>query len=160
MPSFIGYVASTLDAALLMTAAADPNNDLVTLVRRRLAHREREEIRSGSTFVWDESSGMKRWTDGLRWSKSRVDGQFLVYSQLSAGATAVPVPQIPLNRKPRHNAEQLDQEDGANSEVGPSSSTSSTADSAEPVLLEEGVLMKRTFSLTANGVVTHVVRMK
>jgi hypothetical protein len=27
----------------------------------------------------ERESGIQRWTDGYRWSKSRVDGQFLVY---------------------------------------------------------------------------------
>lgn len=53
-------------------------------VSRRPLHREREElIRLGNVFVFiEEISGIKRWTDGIPWSASRIIGRFLVYRQL------------------------------------------------------------------------------
>lgn len=36
-------------------------------------------IRSGAVFVFSvEESGIKRWTEGLAWSQSRISGNFLV----------------------------------------------------------------------------------
>ncbi|GAO16983.1 hypothetical protein UVI_02044270 [Ustilaginoidea virens] len=40
-------------------------------------------IRSGSILIFEESrSGIKRWTDGLKWGPSRVLGNFLIYREL------------------------------------------------------------------------------
>jgi hypothetical protein len=40
-------------------------------------------IRSGNVFVYEENaSGIKRWTDGVAWSPSRVLGNFLIYREL------------------------------------------------------------------------------
>jgi hypothetical protein len=52
-------------------------------VKRRLREEERKLIRSGQVFVFDEKeSGIKRWTDGLVWSPSRILWNFLVYRQV------------------------------------------------------------------------------
>lgn len=53
------------------------------MIHRRLHNTERQEfIRSGSIFVWDEGeSGIKRWTDNIKWTTSRIQGSFLVYRQ-------------------------------------------------------------------------------
>lgn len=48
-------------------------------VKRRLRDDERKAIRSGQVFVFDErESGIKRWTDGMLWSPSRILLNFLV----------------------------------------------------------------------------------
>ncbi|KAH9267273.1 hypothetical protein BASA83_010006 [Batrachochytrium salamandrivorans] len=79
MESFFGFVSTPLDAAILIHASRF-QSDAVLPIKRRLLTSERNLVRSGSVFVFTESdSGMKRWTDGMRWSKSRVEGQFLVY---------------------------------------------------------------------------------
>jgi hypothetical protein len=40
-------------------------------------------IKSGNVFIYEEhSSGIKRWTDGVPWSPSRILGNFLVYREL------------------------------------------------------------------------------
>nr|KAJ3422517.1 hypothetical protein HK105_007734 [Polyrhizophydium stewartii] len=81
MESFYGFVATPLDAAILIFASETRSG--VIPIQRRLLSVERDMIRSGSIFVFSESdSGMKRWTDGMRWSKSRVEGQFLVYRRV------------------------------------------------------------------------------
>lgn len=53
-------------------------------VSRRPVNRERDQlIRLGHVFVFiEETSGIKRWTDGVPWSASRILGRFLVYRQL------------------------------------------------------------------------------
>lgn len=56
---------------------------LLPRVQRRLSEKERQSIRSGSVFVWDErEAGMRRWTDGKSWSASRVSGSFLTYREM------------------------------------------------------------------------------
>lgn len=55
---------------------------MIPRVTRRLIERERGMVQSGAVFVFDEhESGIKRWTDGLVWSPSRILGNFLVYRE-------------------------------------------------------------------------------
>ncbi|KAF9110535.1 hypothetical protein BGX27_006218 [Mortierella sp. AM989] len=52
-------------------------------VHRRLSDIERQSVRSGSVYCFDErEAGMRRWTDGKGWSPSRVTGSFLTYREL------------------------------------------------------------------------------
>ncbi|KAF9896562.1 hypothetical protein BX616_007204, partial [Lobosporangium transversale] len=52
-------------------------------VHRRLSDIERQCVRSGSVYCFDErEAGMRRWTDGKSWSPSRVTGSFLTYREL------------------------------------------------------------------------------
>lgn len=55
---------------------------LIPRIVRRLSDPERKSmIKSGAIFVFSvEESGVKRWTDGLTWSPSRIMGNFLVRS--------------------------------------------------------------------------------
>ncbi|KAJ2499936.1 Gluconate transport-inducing protein [Coemansia sp. RSA 1972] len=79
-PTYRGYIATTDDALLMFEACR-----LGMLQRRthRLCERERSMLDSGCVYVWDESeSGIRRWTDGKRWSPSRVNGCFLSYTEL------------------------------------------------------------------------------
>jgi hypothetical protein len=80
-PNFYGHIASTLDALLLFEACL---NGTLNHVPRRPLDRERSSlIKSGNVFIYEEnSSGIKRWTDGIPWSPSRILGNFLVYRQL------------------------------------------------------------------------------
>lgn len=80
-PSYYGYVGSTKDALLIIQAIVDKQLDLVS---RRPHERERPSlIKSGNVFVFiEEKSGIKRWTDGIAWSPSRILGRFLVYREL------------------------------------------------------------------------------
>lgn len=50
------------------------------LAPRRLNDAERRSmVKSGAVFIFaTEESGIKRWTEGLAWSPSRIDGNFLV----------------------------------------------------------------------------------
>ncbi|KAM3078332.1 Gluconate transport-inducing protein [Clarireedia jacksonii] len=69
---------------------------LLPRVQRRLSEKERQSIKSGSVFVWDErEAGMRRWTDGKSWSASRVSGSFLTYREMEGkrgGGQFVPPP--------------------------------------------------------------------
>ncbi|KAJ7757250.1 Gti1/Pac2 family-domain-containing protein, partial [Mycena maculata] len=58
--------------------------DILPLVRRRLLPQERAQLQSGNVFVWEESEpedGLVRWTDGRRWSQSRMRGDYLYYEE-------------------------------------------------------------------------------
>ncbi|KAL4918050.1 Gti1/Pac2 family-domain-containing protein [Aspergillus aurantiobrunneus] len=80
-PTFTGYVATTQDALILFEACL---TGVLHHVPRRPHDRERGHlVRSGSVFIYEEnSSGIKRWTDGVTWSPSRILGNFLVYREL------------------------------------------------------------------------------
>lgn len=79
-PTFRGFVDTTHDALVLLEACNQQQCDRVT---RRLQEKERNEIVSGSVYVFDEAeSRIKRWTDGRMWSPSRILGNFLVYREL------------------------------------------------------------------------------
>ncbi|ORY31979.1 Gti1/Pac2 family-domain-containing protein [Naematelia encephala] len=78
-PPFRGYIETTFDALLVFEAA---RRGMIPRVTRRLIERERGMVQSGAVFVFDEhESGIKRWTDGLIWSPSRILGNFLVYRE-------------------------------------------------------------------------------
>ncbi|GAA95276.1 uncharacterized protein L969DRAFT_92465 [Mixia osmundae IAM 14324] len=79
-PTFFGYVETTLDALLVFEAC---HRGILAKVPRRLQDKEKELIRSGSIFVFDEKeAGIKRWTDGMIWSPSRILNNFLVYREM------------------------------------------------------------------------------
>lgn len=74
---FYGFVETTGDALRLIQAA---RQGVIPRITRRLNDLERRAmIRSGAIFIFsDEESGIKRWTEGLSWSASRIVGNFLV----------------------------------------------------------------------------------
>ncbi|KAL1920338.1 uncharacterized protein VTP21DRAFT_1484 [Calcarisporiella thermophila] len=78
--TYHGFVETTQDTLLIFEAC---RRGLLPRVCRRLHEKERRLIRSGTVFVFDErESGIKRWTDGLVWSPSRILGNFLLYREL------------------------------------------------------------------------------
>ena len=74
---FYGVVETTGDALRLIQAA---RYGIIPRMTRRLNESERRSmITSGAVFVFSEKeSGIKRWTEGLSWSASRIVGNFLV----------------------------------------------------------------------------------
>jgi hypothetical protein len=124
---FTGFFETPLDAALLIVAA-NSGSKLMVPVKQRLGQREREGIQSGSVFVFTEKdTGMKRWTDGKRWSKSRVEGQFLVYRSLGSDVCKGVKRDEPFLMKGK----------------------------SDPI--DDSVLLKKTFAISIDGNVTHVV---
>ncbi|KAI8321604.1 hypothetical protein GQ54DRAFT_261553, partial [Martensiomyces pterosporus] len=78
--SYHGFIDTAHDALLIFEAS---NQGYLPRVQRRFSDRERQTIRSGAVYVWDEEeTGMRRWTDGRTWSPSRVHGCFLIYYEL------------------------------------------------------------------------------
>ncbi|KAL0945454.1 hypothetical protein HGRIS_000944 [Hohenbuehelia grisea] len=82
VPAFIGFVETTVHALRLIYAA---RQGVIPRITRRLNDAERRTmIKSGAVFVFSvEESGIKRWTDGLLWSPSRIVGNFLVYREIN-----------------------------------------------------------------------------
>ncbi|KAJ3499618.1 hypothetical protein NLG97_g186 [Lecanicillium saksenae] len=79
--TFEGHISSTLDALLLFEGCLE---GILNHVPRRPHDRERQDlIKSGNVFIYEEhASGIKRWTDGVSWSPSRILGNFLIYREL------------------------------------------------------------------------------
>lgn len=79
-------------------------------VPRRPHDRERNSlIKSGSVFIYEENaSGIKRWTDGVAWSPSRILGNFLIYRELEK-------PFAPGEKKRAMKRKRSFQADGQNS---------------------------------------------
>ena len=99
-PTYTGYVSNTQDALILFQATISGR---LPAVSRRPHDRERSElVRSGAVFVFNEqTSGIKRWTDGIAWSPSRILGNFLVYRQLEKPFT--PGEKKQTNKRSRRN---------------------------------------------------------
>ncbi|KAJ7669667.1 Gti1/Pac2 family-domain-containing protein, partial [Mycena rosella] len=57
---------------------------ILPLVTHRLSGSERDQLGNGNVFVWEESQnegGLVRWTDGRRWSQSKVCAECLLYEE-------------------------------------------------------------------------------
>lgn len=90
MESYNGAVLSPNDALILLEAA---RQRLIPKITRRLKDHERQLIKPGSIFIWDEKEAkMRRWTDGRSWSASRVTGAFLTYREMEATSNSSPSP--------------------------------------------------------------------
>lgn len=81
MPTFRGHISTTMDALVLFESCL---HGRLNHVPRRPHDRERQDlIASGNIFIYEEhASGIKRWTDGVSWSPSRILGNFLIYREL------------------------------------------------------------------------------
>ncbi|CAK5270363.1 unnamed protein product [Mycena citricolor] len=85
------HIRNVADAHRLLEAV---RARALPLVRRRLLPHERAGLSSGNVFVWEESGeegddgGLVRWTDGRRWSQSKMRGDFLFYEEKIATTQA------------------------------------------------------------------------
>ncbi|KAF3908079.1 hypothetical protein ABW21_db0205333 [Orbilia brochopaga] len=137
METYHGMVRSPMDAIILFEAC---RQGLLPRVQRRLSEKERQSIKSGSIFVWDErEAGMRRWTDGKSWSASRVSGSFLCYREMEGkrgGGSAFPsIPATANGKSPDHGSESdSDNKDGL----------------AEGYRYKPDGLMKQSFSITTS----------
>lgn len=97
--TYHGFIETTTDTLLIFEAC---RQGVLPKINRRLQERERGAIKSGTVIVFDEKEsgtsdaqrvplsesifelllGIKRWTDGLIWSPSRILGNFLIYREL------------------------------------------------------------------------------
>lgn len=173
-PTWYGHVSTTRDALVLFEACL---NGTLHHVPRRPHDRERANlIKSGSVFIYEENaSGIKRWTDGVPWSPSRILGNFLVYRELMK-----PFPPgekkraTKRNKRPTKPGEPYPRH-GGDGDAAPTSPTTPAGkpDSSgigdretERALIgslvdsygfKEGGLVKKTMSVNVHGVHHHLV---
>lgn len=75
--SFRGCLHTEADIASVIYAAYTSR---VPQVSRRMSDIEKKKVRPGDVFVYQQStSGILRWTDGWKWSPSRINSNFMVY---------------------------------------------------------------------------------
>ncbi|CAO3629229.1 unnamed protein product [Mucor fragilis] len=159
--TFHGYVETTQDSLLVFEAC---RRNILPKVSRRLQERERKMVRSGSVFVFDEKdSGIKRWTDGLVWSPSRILGNFLIYRELDKKPSASQKQQI----RKRSTSSTSTLSDATVAALSSSRIRQSAADHrtnrqlvgslSEAYNFKEHGLIKKTMSLVVNGAPLHLV---
>ena len=178
-PTWHGFVQDTREALLLFEAVLQGQLNRVT---RRPHDRERANlIRSGSVFIYEEgASGIKRWTDGVSWSPSRILNNFLIYRELEKpfppGEKKRAKPKV---KPPSSTAEEA----GVKHEMGVDGSTESPATPSSSVrspsvknkgekdskralvgsltesynFKEPGGLVKKTMSVVVQGSHFHLV---
>jgi hypothetical protein len=80
-PTWHGFLDTTKDAMTVVEAALQGR---LNHISRRPHDKERAEmLTSGTVLVYEENaSGIKRWTDAVHWSPSRVMNNCLIYRQL------------------------------------------------------------------------------
>ncbi|KAL9708791.1 Global transcription regulator sge1 [Leucoagaricus gongylophorus] len=136
-PPWSGWIETTGDALLILEAA---RRGLIPRVTRRLIDSERKMITSGSVFVFDEDeSGIKRWTDGLFWSPSRILGNFLLYREIDKrgnGGRSAKEGEISVNKQRERTL---------------------LGSLTNVYRFKQDGLMKKTFSLSIGGASQHLI---
>jgi Gti1/Pac2 family transcription factor len=83
-PTWKGFIHTTRDGLTLLEACIQGH--LCHIPRRPHIQERQSLISSGNIFVYEENaSGIRRWTDGIYWSPSRIMGNFFVYRELYDG---------------------------------------------------------------------------
>ena len=83
VPTWRGHIETTKDALMIFEACF--NGTLAHCFRRPHDRERNQLIVSGNVFVYEEAtSGIKRSTDGIPWSPSRILTNFLIYRQLNS----------------------------------------------------------------------------
>jgi len=169
----VGYISSTVDALVLIEGCLSGH---LNHVPRRPQDRERPDlIQSGNIFIYEEhASGIKRWTDGVNWSPSRILGNFLIYRELEK-----PFPpgekkralkkqrKAPANGIVKRSSQSPPPRVGAALAMASSASTESGMDKdveralvgslVDSYAFKEKGLVKKTISVNYRGVLHHVV---
>ncbi|GAN05458.1 conserved hypothetical protein [Mucor ambiguus] len=163
--SFFGFIESTTDALLVFEACRRGN---LPKVGRRLQDRERGSIKSGTVFVFDEKeSGIKRWTDGLVWSPSRILGNFLIYRELDGRESLYQHNRVPLDYEPTHYSSPYDfgvtRNESMQPVVGELSNEERNRERnlvgslTDTYKFRKGGLIKKTISIHLNGSTQHMI---
>jgi hypothetical protein len=113
-PTWSGFIHSTWDALVVLEACL---SGILHHIPRRPHDRERANIiTSGNVFIYEENaSGIKRWTDGVTWSPSRIMGNFLVYRELNE---PFPAGEKKKAKKRKRGAEETDPVENLNGQSG------------------------------------------
>ena len=169
-PTWFGHVTTARDALVLFEACL---NGTLHHVPRRPHDRERGQlIKSGCVFIYEENaSGIKRWTDGVPWSPSRILGNFLVYRELvkpfppgekkkankrnkRMTKQGEPYPRPGSGDAPLSPATPVRSDVGTENRENERALIGSLVDSYG---FKEGGLVKKTMSVTVHGVQHHLV---
>ncbi|KAF2158079.1 hypothetical protein K461DRAFT_214358, partial [Myriangium duriaei CBS 260.36] len=158
VPTFHGFVHNSMDGLVLFEACLSGK---LHHVPRRPHDRERTSlIKSGSIFIYEENaSGIKRWTDGVAWSPSRILGNFLIYRELEK-----PFPPGEKKRamkRKRSQAEGQGRRGSEENESAPESERELDRQLIGSLVDSYGFrpdgLVKKTMSISINGVSHHLV---
>ena len=183
VPTFHGFVQNSMDGLVLFEACLSGK---LHHVPRRPHDRERNQlIKSGSIFIYEENaSGIKRWTDGVAWSPSRILGNFLIYRELekpfppgekkrAMKRKRVSMPGEPYPRRDSDGTDNVEQQTPltpptptGNTDVKSELPTSEQDKEIERSLIGSLVdsygfrpdgLVKKTMSISINGISHHMV---
>ncbi|KAF1346488.1 Gti1/Pac2 family-domain-containing protein, partial [Delphinella strobiligena] len=156
-PTWTGFVQNSMDGLMLFEACLSGK---LHHVPRRPHDRERGNlIKSGSVFIYEENaSGIKRWTDGVAWSPSRILGNFLIYRELEK-----PFPPGEKKRAmKRKRSQELDGRQPKTDSVGAQDNDKEMERQLIGSLVDSygfrpNGLVKKTMSISLNGVSHHLV---
>lgn len=162
VPTYHGFVSSTRDAAHILEGCLCGELNFIT--QRPLEKKRKREglIQSGSIFCFEEKeAGIKRWTDGLKWSPSRGLGNSFLYREL--------VKRFPPGEKMRARKRSREDECSSNSDssspVHQSTASQTVSDEDRKYIgalvdsyeFKKGGLMKKTFTFAFDGNRYHVI---
>ncbi|KAB5558682.1 Gti1/Pac2 family-domain-containing protein [Coniochaeta sp. 2T2.1] len=174
-PTYVGFVRTAKDACLLLEMLLSGR---LPHVQRRPHERERAEIvKSGNVFIYEESiSGVRRWTDGVNWSPSRILGNFLIYREVKQGYPGEGGKKTAIKKKPKPspvtNGGIKKRSPEANGLYNHAAVLAASQGSNDPNRLElrdlygslvesypfvEGGLVKKTITVVVEGVPHHLV---
>ncbi|KAK4114101.1 hypothetical protein N656DRAFT_705738, partial [Canariomyces notabilis] len=82
LPTARGFIADGMDACALIMACVQGRYRAAT--RRPREHERERLVVSGNIFVYkrDKNTNLTRWTDGVNWSPSRLQGPFIFYREI------------------------------------------------------------------------------
>ncbi|KAF9549620.1 hypothetical protein EC957_003156 [Mortierella hygrophila] len=148
--TFRGYIETTQDTLLIFEAC---RRGLLPRICRRLQEKERRIVQSGTVFVFDErESGIKRWTDGLVWSPSRILGNFLVYRELDKRNASGKKDTSPIDRASRSSSGS-----DVESALEKNKERALVGSLTNSYRFKKNGLIKKTMSIVVNGVSQHLI---
>ncbi|KAF2747018.1 hypothetical protein M011DRAFT_423898 [Sporormia fimetaria CBS 119925] len=149
METYHGHVRTPADAILLFEAC---RIGLLPRVQRRLSEKERQQIKSGSVFVWDErEAGMRRWTDGKSWSASRVSGSFLTYREMEGKRSGNNMAVYPTGKPADKQYMQASNPGGRSIAPAPNGESDGESGGPDGYRYKPDGLMKQSFSITTQA---------
>ncbi|KAG1461185.1 hypothetical protein G6F55_003711 [Rhizopus delemar] len=144
--TYHGFIETTTDTLLIFEAC---RQGVLPKINRRLQERERGVIKSGTVIVFDEKeSGIKRWTDGLIWSPSRILGNFLIYRELEGREMLDEKTSNMLSTNGLQYNEEYKTNNRERALVGSLTDT---------YKFKKGGLIKKTLSIQVNGSSQHLI---
>jgi Gti1/Pac2 family transcription factor len=151
-PTWRGFIHTTRDGLLLLEACLQGH---LSHIPRRPHDRERQSIiSSGNIFVYEENaSGIRRWTDGITWSPSRIMGNFLVYRELRDGHQ--PGEKKRAAKKRKRGSEDITATDASGKTEEDRQLIGSL--SLDAYNFKPGGLAKKTLSVELRGVRHHII---